>query len=81
MKNGEENVILLRFNLPPIHILSLKFIPTLVDRLAERRKFFRKGDTDKNILRHLKFTTTYAAIGNKRVNSEIKSHVPVDFFI
>ena len=77
--NNLEKEVKLRFNLPPFHILTEKFIPELVEE--SETEYFRRGDGKKEQMRKFKFSKTSASIGNLRLNEISKSHLPLDFFI
>ena len=71
--------IYLYFNLPPLHILSYKFIPKIVEsKIQEKKKYFRKLDGSK-LQYKIRYQTTSAAIGHFRRNQESSSHLPLDF--
>ena len=71
--------IYLRFNLPPLHILTVTFIPAIVKKLLFFKKFFRKCDgirEDK-----LKFPNVSASVGNFRAGEEENSRLPLKYFL
>ena len=75
-----QKEIKIRFNLPPLHILTSKFIPDIVEDKIQQTEFFRKGDNVAQANRNFKFKTTSAAIGNFRDRKSELSHVPLNFF-
>ena len=76
-----QKEVKLRFNLPPLHILSQRLIPELVEQICLRQDFFRRGDEVKKQLKKMKFATSSASIGNMRILYATKTHTPVNFFI
>ena len=74
--------IVLRYNLPPLHVLHKKFIPEIVDCLVEEkgREFIRRGDGEKRQIRKFTFESTSASLGNFRKNEEKQSHLPLTMF-
>ena len=73
-----EKEMKLNFNLPPLHILTQKFIPELVE--DSEVEYFRRGDGNKEQMRKFKFVQSSATIGNFRMAEKAKAHVPIDFF-
>ena len=75
-----SKVLCLKFNLPPLHIMKIKFIPEIAKHLVdtEKKEYFTKTAQNK-----LKFATLSATIGNFR-NKEEKafhySHLPINLF-
>ena len=72
--------IFLRFNLPPLHVLRLAFIPSIVEKLLEYKEFHRRmeGGRDRG---KLKFNNISASVGNFRAKEELNSRLPIDFFM
>ena len=69
-----EKDIRLQFNLAPLHILKIYFIPDLVRQLVEdeRKQYF-------TTLHHsmLKFSSLLSSIGNFQAEQERVSHMPL----
>ena len=72
--------IFLRFNLPPIHVLRLTFIPSIVEKLLEYKEFHRRLEGSR-FQGKLKFSNTSASVGNFRAVEELNSRLPIDFFM
>ena len=72
--------IFLRFNLPPLHVLRLAFIPSIVEKLLEYKEFHRRmeGGRDRG---KLKFNNISASVVNFRAKEELNSRLPIDFFM
>ena len=70
----------LQFNLPPIHVLSDKFVPELAKLLVEKRKsrFFRKFETQRpSWVKRLVSADLSASLNRFRINEEEKMRLPM----
>ena len=75
-----SNEVYLRINLPPLHVLKLKFIPEIVKSLIEEDKiFYRKCGNDRWKYKLISEEVS-ATVHNFRKKEDRKSKVPIDFF-
>ena len=58
--------VYLRYNLPPLHILTETFIPEIVQNELMRKRFFRAGDIAPSAQKRLKYPNTSSTVGNFR---------------
>ena len=73
--------IYLCFNLPPLHILKISFIPELVRELRKVKKFFREtAKGPASYIRKLKHHDSSASLGNYRSREESRARLPLEFF-
>ena len=72
--------IFMRFNLPPLHILKVSFIPSVVEKLLRKKEFHRRLEGTR-WQGKLKFSSTSASVGNYRVREEEFSRLPLDAFL
>ena len=70
--------IFLRFNLAPLHILKIRFIPEVVEEkvVNEKKSYFNKTQRKDK----LKFEFLSASVGNFRGRVESKAHLPIKMF-
>jgi len=70
--------IFLRFNLAPLHILKIRFIPEVVEEKVanEKKSYFNKTQRKDK----LKFEFLSASVGNFRGRVESKAHLPIKMF-
>ena len=70
-------------NAPPLHILSKKFIPEIVDELLCTKSFIRLGDNGRNSIRNRLLggaECISSSIFNFRKEEETRSKLPLDLF-
>ena len=72
--------IFLRFNLPPLHVLKLTFIPAIARKLMEYKEFHRRLEGTRRQGK-LKYINSSASVGNFRLKEEQHSRLPVNFFL
>ena len=76
--------VVLAFNLPPLHILKKKFIPSIVEEWIEKVSFFSdyKAPHFKSYQVRLKYGPQLSSsIGNFRHEEEISARLPLSEFI
>ena len=79
VKFNEE--ITLCYNLPPLHVLNVSFIPEIVQDLTSRKDYFRKGNKQsRSIINRLKGSSLSASLFNFRTKEEEKSKLPKECF-
>ena len=76
--------VFLAFNLPPLHILKIKFIPGIVEEWMEKVSFFsnNKKTLFKSYQKEFKYGPKLSSsLGNFRKHEEVSSRLPVSGFI
>ena len=76
--------VYLAFNLPPLHILKKKMIPSVVEEMMQRVSFF--SDNKLTPFKSYQATLKYgpnlsSSLGNFRKKEEISSRLPISRFI
>ena len=72
--------IFMRLNLPPLHILKVSFISSVVQKLLVEKEFHRRLEGTR-WQGKLKYSNTSASVGNFRVREEEISRLPLNQFM
>ena len=72
--------VFIRFNLPPLHILKVSFIPSIAPKLLKCKEVSRRLEGTR-WQGKLKFLDVSSSVGNFRVKEEENSRLPLNIFM